>query len=249
MQAEMSLQDILAQSKEITSKTTSIVLQNEERRRSFISMQDRVVDLVELLEEQKKEQDVALRAIQLIGNASDDTIDNTLKQITSVINRSLAILFPTDRRVVHIGKYMYRDKHLHYELELETGARAIKRSFDMSGTGLAQVVSFLFVVSFIDVIKARRLVVLDEVLNGLHPSAKELIREIIMALSPRFQFIIVEYGLDIGLQLEVEKIGEQAYVRSYEPEYQKGYFDDISKRTALSGLKHLKDFTDTESTM
>ncbi len=183
------------------------------------------VSILEVAEELKiagSELDCMNRAAAILGNVADDRTKAILDNITGAINRTLGDLFKDDKRSIEIKQVMYRNTYPHFVVELET-EQGIKRTFKQSGVGLAQVVSFLFVVCLIGAREARRVIVMDELLNGLHPDAKKIIKALIEFLSDKFQFVIVEYGVDVGKQYEVVKNKSIATVT----EYDGNYYEDL----------------------
>ena len=87
-------------------------------------------------------------------------------------------------------------------------------------------ISFLFLVCLVDARGGRKLIIMDEILNGLHPSAKGIIYDIIMALNKRFQFVIIEYGLDIGKQYMLQNDHGNVTVTALDST--KKYYRDIA---------------------
>lgn len=210
-------------------KSDELILVNKEKERMYKSLEDKIKLFSDEVKALSIELDAHISASSLIGTVSDTSMKQTLGVITGVINQALSIIFPADPRRVEIEHTLFRKKTPHFNVTLFTGSgdEEEKRSFKQSGTGLAQVVSFLFTISLIDARKGRPLIVIDELLNGLHPDAKYLIKELITALTDRYQFIMVEYGLDIGKEYHVHKVGKIATVKEYP---NNTYYMDLNKK-------------------
>lgn len=159
-----------------------------------------------------------LDAQKLLSAVSDENTNKTLDFITGMVNKVLSEMFVTDTPHITLTKKLYAGSKPHINVELIDGSG---NSLDMalqSGTGISQVVSFMYAICLIEIRKGRRLLILDERLNGLHKKAKRILSEVIKIFAKGgFQFIFVEYGLnDIGKIYNVEKRGDESRIISLE---------------------------------
>lgn len=164
----------------------------------------------------QEQQNLYLRASSLLGMVSDEITQDALSSITGVVNQALKVLFPDGNRQIMITKKIYRKKYPHFVVDLLVDG-GIKRSFKQSGSGLKQVISFLFVLSFIDARGGRKILVMDEILPGVHSEGKRIIRDLMHAVADRFQFVMIAYDFDVGNEFEVIRTGDTAIVRPYDP--------------------------------
>ena len=217
---------LLQEADMLLQQSRNFLIEQETKYTSKEKIRLQLEEIAVELEQKDKTLDEMIRAATLLGNVADDNTQFILGKITGVINSALGEMFKEDKRRISLKQVMYRNVYPHFIVELET-EEGIKRTFKQSGTGLAQVISFLFTVCLIDARKGRKLVVMDELLNGLHPNAKIIIKNLIKVLSDKFQFVIVEYGVDIGKQYEVVKNSSVAEVIPYQGE---AYYKDIGLR-------------------
>lgn len=167
-----------------------------------------------------------IEAQQLLTTVSDSNTTAVLDYITGIINKTLGELFPHDSRRIYLEKSMYQGQHAHINIKL-TGTNGKTRDLTLqSGTGLRQVISFLFVLSLIEIRKGRRLLIADELLSGLHPEAKRIVTDIISIFAEEgFQFAFVEYGVNnLGKVYLVEKPGVVATVTPMDGVYNNEVF-------------------------
>ena len=198
---------------ELIKEGYSVIASQEEKLKQKVQIDNRVKKLEEEISEAEVLLENYSKASTLIGTVADENTKATIDKITVVINKALRVLFPNDVIEVALEQEMYRKSYPHFKVTLKLDGK--ERTFKQNGTGLAQIVSFLFTVSLVDARGGRKIIVMDELLNGLHPDAKYIIKGLIEALSNRFQFIIVEYGVDIGKQYHIVKEGGTASVEEY----------------------------------
>lgn len=170
-------------------------------------VRQKVAEMTSRLTELNQQYAVMLEAQQLLAAVNDENTQIVLDYITGVINRALGEMFPYDSRRIYLTRSLYRGQYSHITVEMVTG-EGKKRNLELqSGTGLRQVVSFLFVVALIEVRKGRRLLLMDELLSGMHKASKRIVADIIRIFAEEgFQFIMIEYGMDdLGKLYLVEK--------------------------------------------
>lgn len=155
-----------------------------------------------------------LNAQKLLSTVSDDNAEQTLTFITGMVNKVLAEIFPTDVRRINLQKKLYAGSKPHINVELVNGKGNVLDISVQEGAGISQIISIMYVICLIEIRKGRRLLILDERLNGLHKEAKKVLAEIIKIFSEGgFQFIFVEYSLNnLGKIYNVEKRGNESQV-------------------------------------
>ena len=182
-------------------------LQDKER------LLNRLSDRRAEVKEKEEEYNNLVDASKLIATVADKQSMDTLDYITSVINKTLGELFKSDTRRIYLKKQMHAGRYAHLKVLL-TDAEGVE--YDMllqSGTGLRQVISFLFCLCLIQISGGRKVFIQDELLGGTHGAAKEVLKQIIRIFAKDFQFIMIEYGFDdIGKIYNVAKPGKTSYV-------------------------------------
>lgn len=190
-------------------------------KQNYVSIQDldkKIEDLLEKLSDMNEQYAVMLEAQQLLATVSDNNTTAVLDYITGIINKALSELFPYDTRHIFLEKKLIRGEHAHIVVKLTNGEGVVRDLQLQTGTGLRQIISFLFVLSLIEVRKGRRILLMDELFSGLHPEAKSIVTDIIEIFAEEgFQFVMVEYGAnDIGKIYMVEKPDDTAKVTPLE---------------------------------
>lgn len=208
----------MVDTKELATTARLIVNAERTKREMVNELCKKIIEIEAQCKGMDKKFNVYCRASSILGSVADKNTETKINAITGVINKALALLFPDGSRSIELTQKMHNNSYPHFlvTLKVEDGQT---RSFKQSGTGLAQVVSFLFTACLIDARGGRKIMVMDELLNGLHPDAKGIVKDLMLALSDKFQFIVVEYGMNIGKQYEVKKTGGVSTVTAIDREY------------------------------
>ena len=162
-----------------------------------------------------------LEAQKVLSAISDNNTNKTLDFITSMVNKTLTEIFPHDNYKIKLSKKLYGGSKPHINLELIEGDDSVLKLKNQTGTGVKQIISFMYVICLIEIRKGRRLLILDERLNGLHKQAKAVISEIIKIFTKGgFRFIFVEYSLNnLGKIYNVEKRHNESTLVAVDGDY------------------------------
>ena len=208
------------------SRYTADVLSLEQKYIQAQQLRDKVKANEDKLSAMNHKYQTMLEAQALLSTVSDENTTAVLDYITGIVNKTLSELFPHDTRRVYLEKSLYQGKTAHINVKL-IGTNGKTRDMTLqTGTGLRQVISWLYLVSMIEIRKGRRLLIADELLNGLHPEAKRIVFEIMQLFAEDgFQFIFVEYGVNtVGKIYLVEKPGDEAKVTPLDADYKDEVF-------------------------
>lgn len=186
---------------------TQKVAYYEQSYKQAQELKERIEAMQKKLTDMRNQYCVMVEAQQLLATVSDNNTTAVLDYITGIVNKALSEIFPHDSRRIFLEKKMHNNQYAHINIKLSgTGGKTRDLTLQ-SGTGLRQVISFLFVLSTIEIRKGRRFMVMDEILSGLHPEAKRIVMDIMQIFAEEgFQFMMVEYGVNnVGRIYIVEK--------------------------------------------
>ena len=208
------------------SSYTNSIIELEAQFNQVEEIKEKLMSLKDKLKDLNSEYLVMLEAQQLLATVSDENTRKVLDYITGIINKTLGEMFPHDSRRIYLERQMYHGQHSHIVVKL-TGTDGNTRDLQLqTGTGLRQVISFLFLLTLIEIRKGRKILLADELLSGVHAEAKRIIMDIVrMFADEEFQFVFVEYGVnDVGKIYIVEKPNAVATVTPLEGTYNNEIF-------------------------
>lgn len=138
----------------------------------------------------------SIEAQQLLGTLADGRANYILEYVTSIINKALVEVFPRESKQISLERKLHGNKHPHINVVLRTEDGRTRDLVTQSGTGLRQIISFLYRLCLIEITGARKLVIMDELLGGVHKEAASVIEDMMDIFSKGgFQFVVVDYAL------------------------------------------------------
>ena len=173
--------------------TLKEALQAQEFRKKQV---ERLQQLAKEAEEEamdlEKEQLLVEKALRLIIEAGDLVAEDSYRFVMRSVNGLLDKMFTDCERKIRLTQKMVGKNPT---LAVEVIADGVTRDLSESGHGIAQIVSLVCVICLIVLNGSRRLVVLDEVLNGVSIQNKPALSEALWAFTEiGFQFIICEHA-------------------------------------------------------
>lgn len=200
------------------SKAIAAMRSNVTQRETLVAKVD---ELIAKLKDDNAQYQVFLDAQALLSTVTTENTRAVLNYITGIINKALAEIFPHDGSSITLISSLTAAQKAQIEVVLKTKDGKQRDLVYQTGNGLRQVISFLFVVSLVELHKGTRVMLMDELLSGLTTEAKAIIGEIIKIFADEgFQFILVEHGWnDVGTVWLVEPTGDKSEVTRVDGEY------------------------------
>lgn len=198
------------------SEFTSRILKLETEMEHYKQAEEKVNSLIKKLETDNDLYCVYLETQQILSSVSDSNAKAILQYITGIINKALAVVFPYGDIRIDIDTPVGVRNKANIKIKLLDGDKT-RDLAEGVGSGIGQVVSFLFILSIIDLRKGRKLVILDELLNALHEKAKNVVMEIIKIFTEEgFQFVLIEHNSanNLGKIYLVEKPDDKATIHA-----------------------------------
>lgn len=210
-------------------------------KRSLLKKKEKLLDSL------RENQTLYVRMInaqKLLSAVSDENTEQTLAFITGMVNKVLSEIFPNSPKRIQLKKKLFAGSKPHINVIL-VNDEGIELELDLQeGDGIKQIISIMYVICLIEIRKGRRLLILDERLNGLHSRAKKVLAEILKIFADGgFQFIFIEYSLDdLGKIYNIENRNGKSVPVFIE----NGYVDDLiySEEVDLGVLD--SNYDDTE---
>jgi len=137
------------------------------------------------------------KVITVFQKMSDERGQKSREDIQNLINNALSSIFPERDYAVVIEEYSYKNsKHMRVLLSEDGQERELKYCH---GTLLKQVVSFLFNICILVFKGSARVLILDELFNGVHWDKARVLSNILVTLSKNngFQFFIIGHEREL----------------------------------------------------
>lgn len=175
---------------------------------------------VKLLEDAVEEYNTLSGAGNLLNKIADARVKKAIDFIAMAVNDTLQKVFKDDFKqiVVEITSHMDTYPQLNFLLQNPDGLQRNLKT--QEGDGLSQIISLLSTICLLYISGGRRFMLLDEVLNGLHPTALKVIEEILTVFEDKlgFQFMMINHGYtpNRGAVYHIDKQGGTTYCRGVE---------------------------------
>lgn len=135
-------------------------------------------------------------AQRLLSAVSDENTVRLTDYIVETINQTLAKIFQGKSSTVSLEKTLHGGRYAHINVNMVSPNGYSRDMRLQTGQGVNEVVSFLFTVCLIAIRGGRRVLIMDELLRGVHEEALHVIQELMLVFADEgFQFIMVDYSM------------------------------------------------------
>jgi hypothetical protein len=173
-----------------------LIVENEMKEKSKLVLLQDVAEINKLIESEIKKQITTVEACNLLTKLADSRVKKALNFIVTIINDTLSKLFPDDFKKIEVEMDAYHETYPQMRLKLINSKGKVRSLKTQEGTGVSQIISIFYIICLIYITGYRRFVHLDEVLNGLHTDAWEMVDDILKLFEDKlgFQFIITQHN-------------------------------------------------------
>lgn len=178
----------------LLSEITDLEIRQKVLHEQRISFESAIKEYESKLNVSKENLDVTEKAITVLQELSNDSVQKSYEVMQQNINEALKRIFPNKTREIEIREYP-RGTNMQLEIVLHV-ENGVERSIaNGSGHGVAQVISLLCIMTLIVFTGGRRFLVLDEVMSGMSKETKEAFDDVLHDFADiGFQFLIVEHN-------------------------------------------------------
>ena len=169
-----------------------ILSENELKRRMLKEYEDDIIKINSLKEEVSEEIAEIKMCINILQKISDERNEQGRRYIEDLINSALNSIFPDRDYSIYIDEYVHGTrKHMKVLLSEGSITRELKFSH---GTGIKQIISFIFNVALIVFKGSSRFIFLDETLASVSAFKSEVMSDLLTSLMEKnhFQFFIID---------------------------------------------------------
>lgn len=164
----------------------------EFRKEQVARLQELAKEAEARVESLEKEQILVEKALRAIVEAGDVVAEESYRFVMRSVNSVLDKMFMDCDRKIRLTQKMVGKNP---QLSVEVIADGVVRDLSESGHGIAQIISFICIMCLIVLNGSRRLMVLDEVLNGVAKQNHQALSEVMWAFAEKgFQFIVSDHA-------------------------------------------------------
>jgi len=180
-----------------------ILNENSLRKRLIENYAKEIFELIDKQDKIQKEIELIKKCIFVLQKISDDRNMKSRKDMQELIDSALSSIFPDREYSVVIDEYSHGTRK-HMKILLSDGG--VTRELKLShGTGVKQIISFLFNISLLAFKGSSRVMLLDETLASISDNKAIIVSDMLVSLKNKnnFQFLIIDHNDNLWENEEV----------------------------------------------